>query len=514
MNSKTLSRNWNNLEAGHACTLQAAQFRRFLAHKVLPFSKHYRRVFADAGLTPSHFKSLDDLRRIPFTSKDDLLPDEENPQKIRDFVLVPEPAQLARRPENIARALLRGKKYVTSVLNEEFRPVLMTSTTGRSTSPVPFVYTKHDLNILETTGARLMEIGETEPDFRHFNLFPFAPHLAFWQAHYAGLGATVFNLSTGGGKALGTDATLGLLDRVQPNALIGMPTFIYHLLQEATENNLSLTGLRKLVLGGEKVPQGARRKLRALAAELGAGNVDVMATYGFTEARMAWPECPSSSHEPTGYHLFPDLGIVEIIDPESGEPLPHGSPGEIVYTPIDGRGTVVLRYRTGDFIDGGLVHTPCPACGRNLPRLIGNISRVSDYRQVHSDKIKGTLVNFNELEHILDDLEHVGAWQIELRKVDDNPLERDELLVHVHKTGRISDRDLARNIENRFLKATEVRPNDITFHSPAEMRRLHGLGKELKEKRFVDNRPGDSPAPQTKPKPKTPISTLTPTISQ
>ncbi|MEM8954248.1 MAG: AMP-binding protein [Verrucomicrobiota bacterium] len=510
MKSQTLSRNWNNLEAGHTSTLQAAQFRRFLAHKVLPFSKHYRRVFAEAGLSPKHFKTLDDLRHIPFSSKADLLPDKDHPQKIRDFVLAPEPAQLARRPENIARALLQGKKRVAAQLNDEFRPVLMTSTTGRSTSPVPFVYTKHDLNILETTGARLMEIGETEPDFRHFNLFPFAPHLAFWQAHYAGLGATVFNLSTGGGKALGTDATLNLLDRVQPHALIGMPTFIYHVLHEATEKNLSLTRLRKLVLGGEKVPQGARRKLRALAAELGAGHVDVMATYGFTEARMAWPECPSTSREPSGYHLFPDLGIVEIIDPETGSPLPHGSPGEIAYTPIDGRGTVVLRYRTGDFIDGGLTHSQCPSCGRTLPRLIGNISRVSDYRHIHSDKIKGTLVNFNELEHILDDLDHVGAWQIELRKVDDDPLERDELLVHVHKTGRMSERELIERIERRFLKATEIRPNEVTFHSPTEMRRLHGLGKELKEKRFVDNRPDASST--AKPIPKSPITTLTPTI--
>src|SRR5207302_5822236 len=106
---------------------------------------------------------------------------------------------------------------------------------------------------------------------------------------------------------------------------------------------------------------------------------DVLATYGFTEAKMAFAECPFPENEkPSGYHTFPDLGIVEIIDPKTGEPVANGEPGEIVFTPLAARGSVVLRYRTGDCIDGGIVFEKCPHCGRRWPRLVGRITRRSD----------------------------------------------------------------------------------------------------------------------------------------
>ena len=150
---------------------------------------------------------------------------------------------------------------------------------------------------------------------------------------------------------------------------------------------------------------------------------------------MAWTECPCPRGEQTGYHLYPDLGIVEVVDPKTGVAMPPGEAGEIVFTPLDSRGSVVLRYRTGDLIDGGLVHEPCPHCHRNVPRLVGNISRASEIKTMRFDKIKGTLVDFNVLEHVLDDSQHLASWQLELRKHNDDPLELDELIFHVQKSG-------------------------------------------------------------------------------
>src|SRR5207302_5618883 len=107
-----------------------------------------------------------------------------------------------------------------------------------------------------------------------------------------------------------------------------------------------------------------------------ATNLDVVGTYGFTEAKLAWPECPFPHDQPSsGYHLYPDLAIIEVIDPQTGETQPTGKPGEVVFTPLDARGSVALRYRTSDYTDGGLTYEPCPYCGRSLPRLLGNISR-------------------------------------------------------------------------------------------------------------------------------------------
>jgi phenylacetate-coenzyme A ligase PaaK-like adenylate-forming protein len=232
-----------------------------------------------------------------------------------------------------------------------------------------------------------------------------------------------------------------------------------------------------------------RRKLACLARDLGAENTDIIATYGFTEAKMAWGECPCALEEaPSGYHLYPDLGIVEVIDPKTGEILPSGSPGELVFTPLDARGTVVLRYRTGDFIDSGQTYEPCPHCGRTAPRLIGNISRSSEVKEMRLDKIKGTLVDFNQLEHVLDDAEHVGAWQLELRKRNDDPLEVDELILHVNKTDDVREDKLIRDLNNRFVAKTEIHPNRVVFHDAEEMRELQGVGVQIKEQKFVDNR--------------------------
>src|SRR5208282_860598 len=270
---------------------------------------------------------------------------------------------------------------------------------------------------------------------------------------------------------------------------IGIPTFIYHVLNQAVAEGLRWGNLRCLVLGGEKVSDGLRQKLRDLASDLGAPKVDVLAIYGFTEGKMAWGECLFSPGQPSaGYHLFPDLGIVEIINPKTGEVVPNGQPGEIVFTPLAARGTVVLRYRTGDFIDGGLVYEPCPYCHRSVPRLVGRISRSSEIKEMNLDKIKGTLVDFNELEHVLDDAPHIGAWQVELRKVHDDPLELDEIILHVQKTNGADETQLRRELSERCHQHTDIHPNRILFHDTEEMQRLQGVGVLLKEQRLVDHR--------------------------
>jgi phenylacetate-coenzyme A ligase PaaK-like adenylate-forming protein len=468
---------------------QAAQLRRFLRDVVLPFSPYYARLFREHGLRADDIRSLDDLRRIPFTTKRDLLNTPEHPERAKEFIITPDPRALARRPSTLLRALVRGRSRVQRELESEFRPTFLTLTTGRSADPVPFLFTRHDLDQLADAGRRLFSVCGAARDMRLLNMFPFAPHLAFWLAHFGAQEFGVFTASTGGGKVAGTEGQLRFMRRLKPDVLIGMPTFVYHVLQQAVEESLRCENLRRIVLGGEKVPAGLRRKLVELAAGLGA-DIDVVATYGFTEARTAWAECPHPNDEPaTGYHLYPDLGIFEVIDPDTGEPLPPGTPGELVFTPLDGRGTVVLRYRTGDVIDGGLSHQRCPRCGRTVPRLVGQISRRTEVREMRLDKIKGTLVDFNELEHLLDDDPRVGAWQIELRKRHDDPLDVDELILHVNQRDGGNAQTLARELGNRVLDRTEIHPNQVLFHDAAEMRALQGVGSVLKEARLVDHRP-------------------------
>ena len=132
-----------------------------------------------------------------------------------------------------------------------------------------------------------------------------------------------------------------------------------------------------------------------------------------------------------------------------------------------------------------------------MPRLVGEISRVTDMKRLRLGKVKGTLVNFNELENLLDNLERVGSWQIELRKRNDDPLEVDEIVVHVAPRGRVSRPSLALEIEDRFRDVTELTPNRIEFHNAETLRRLHGVGRALKEEKLVDRR--DQASTGTKP---------------
>lgn len=493
MQPHRITRPWPSPPLSGLREWQVARLRSYLERTVLPFSSHYRSLFEREKLSAGDLRTFADLSKIPFTSKRDFKATAANNDPVRDFVLIPDRAVLSRRPGTILRAITRGRAAVAEAFEREFRPLLLTSTTGRSAEPVPFLYTQHDIENLKLGGKRVMEVCGSQREMRMLNMFPFAPHLAFWITHYAGEEFGVFVLSTGGGKAMGTDGNLRLLKKIKPEVIIGMPTFIYHVLNEAVREGVELPGLKKIVLGGEKAPLGMRRKLRALAAQLGAGPVDVLRTYGFTEAKMAWAECPFSEEAGSaGYHVHPDLALIEIVDPKTGEQRGEGEPGEIVFTPLDARGSVVLRYLTGDCIDGGLVYGPCPCCGEVVPRLVGEISRNSEMRELHIEKLKGTLVDFNRLEHVLDEAAHVGTWQVELRKRNDDPLDVDELVVHVEKVDDESEEALVSMLQERFFAELELRPNRVEFHTIDEMRKRQGVGLQLKEQRVVDHRPTNS----------------------
>jgi phenylacetate-CoA ligase len=484
-------KHWDQLTRRDLREMQNHKLRNFLQHQVQPFSPHYGKILQDAG----PIRTVEDLQKLPFTSKVDLLPTLESPKRPRDFLLQPDPDQLRRLPSTIFQALILGREKVQTKLKSEYQPLLLTSTTGRSADPIPFLHTAHDIRNLRYAGGRIIELGNVQSGDRVANLFPYAPHLAYWLAHYAAQEKLLFSIGTGGGKLLGTTGNLDLLEKIDPAILVGMPTFLYHLLRQGVEEGRQLPSLKCIAFGGEKVAEGTRRKLAKLAKELGATDISTLATYGFTEAKMAFPECATPVGEvPTGYHLYPDLGIVEIIDPETGEVLPEGEPGEIVFTPLDSRGTVVLRYRTGDLIEGGLVHERCPRCGRQVPRLVGRVSRVSGIHSMRLHKVKGTLVDFNEIEHVLDDLHEIGTWQVELRKLNDDPLELDTVILRATLMDGADPVKMEKLLETRLMQSAELRPNRIEFCTESEMRELQGLGKALKEERIVDRRSITQPA--------------------
>lgn len=480
---------WKELSRMPAAELQNLQDRllvRFLREDILPFHSYYGRIYREHGVDINGIRGAADLHKLPFTTKPDVIAATDKDPTA--FVLKPTPEKirahwpLTRTGPLLAKKLLAGEKGARKAVEAEYLPIFMTATTGRTSRPVPFLYTKRDLRRLAESGKRLADLMGCSSEDRLLNMFPYAPHLAFWQVAFAGFEAGIFILSTGGGKTIGTVGNIRAIERIKPSGVLGVPSYLYHVLRTAAEEKVSLASIKLIVLGAEKVADGLRVKLVELAERCGAKNPVVMGTYGFTEAKMAWMECPGGS----GYHLFPDLGVIEIVDPETGELKRDGETGEIVYTSIGGRGTVMVRYRTGDTAEGGITRDPCPNCGRTLPRLSSRITRISNRTDVRLTKVKGALIDLNHVASILSNTREVEEWQVVMKKRNDDPHDIDELMLYLAPASGAAIP--VEEISKKIFDSTEVKPNAILIESLDQLIKRIGLETELKEKRFLDLR--------------------------
>lgn len=475
--------------------LQNRKLRYFISRQLYPFSSYYQKLFLRHKINPRSVRTVEDLKVIPFTKKEDLFPTQDNPQAFLDFILKPDEAIIRKywpKGKLLYLALMKafkGKEHIRRQLEKEYRPIFLTATTGTTSQPVSFLYTSYDIENLRISGYRLLEVFGARPDDRAINIFPYAPHLAFWQTVFAGLAHNHFLLSTGGGKVMGTQGNIDAICKVRPDMLIGVPSYIYHIVRSAAELGKDFSCIRKIILGASAVPFGFKEKLSGLLKGMGARDVHVMGTYGFTEAKCAWGECPAEIGISSGYHTYPDREIFEVIDPETGEVKKEGQDGELVYTSIDARGSCVLRYRTGDLARGGITYEKCPHCKRTVPRISAEISRASNIKDLALSKVKGTLVNLNTFGEILEAEKGVEEWQVELKKKDNDPYEVDELYVYLSVRNDSQPQALREALKHKIHSATEVSPNDIIILSHKEMLERVEMEVSSKVKRFVDRRP-------------------------
>ena len=471
--------------------IQDRTLTSFINRKLYPFSPHYRALFDQHRIDPRKIRRAEDLQNIPFTSKEDLINALANDPL--DFVLQPNETSI-RKFASVAelvgwawKKMVYGPECVQGALEEEYKPIFLTATTGTTKTPVSFFYTAHDLERLKLYGKRMAVILDLKD--HALNLFPYAPHLAFWQTVFTGFASGTFIFSTGGGKVFGTDLTLQTLMKIKPRFIIGATDFVYHILKAAKEKGCDLNFVKSIALGASRVPPGFKVKVRELMSSMNSPDAGVFGTYGFTEARGAWIECPVRNGLSSGYHIYPDQEVFEIIDPVSGRVLGEGEDGEIVYTSISGRGSCVLRYRTGDLVKGGITYAPCPHCRRSLPRLSSDISRASNVKNLQLSKIKGTLVNLNHLEYLLDDEKIIDQWQIEISKKENDPYEVDELNVFLSAHGSVDEARFGKLLNDKVSTSCEMTFNSIVFVTAGEMKNRLGLESAVKAKKIVDRRP-------------------------
>ncbi len=479
---------WNttsHLSSDEFRRLQETRLHEFFSHE-LPYSPFFREEFAKHNLKFSDVRTVDDLQKLPFTSKADIAPTPNNPGKSRALILQPNEKllkQFASKAKllNIFARKLFGQD-VQKKLEWEYKPVHLHFTTGRTALPTAVGYSTKDLDTLRETARRLFETMGIPDDAVVVNAFPYAPHLAFWLTFYATSSLQLTTLQTGGGKIMGTQKIIDAVEALKANVVTAIPGYFYHCLREAVAQKKDWSHLKFVVFGGERVGDGLRAKVKDLLKEVGAKDVQVLACYALTEGKTAWVQC----NEQSGYHTYPDMEVFEVVD-EQGKRVPAGQPGELVYTSLNWRGTVMVRYRTGDMVTG--VRTDrCPHCGRTVPRIDRDIRRKSDIKEFNLTKVKGELVDLNAFYPLLSGTTEVEEWQLQIAKVNNDPYEVDELVLYVAPKAGITFMQVEHALNRKIMAETGITAR-IVEKPLQEILKMIGMESELKEKRVVDVRP-------------------------
>ena len=425
---------WDPVEAGPREALSELQLSRLRASvdRVLAAGTPAAERLAAAGVSSgAEIESLDDLARIPFSEKADLR-------------------------EHYPFGLL-------AVPREEL--VRVHASSGTHGKPTVVGYTRSDLEVWTEVMARCLTAagvrrGMVVHNANGYGLF--TGGLGFHQGAEL-IGATVVPAS--GGR---TARQALLIADLGAEALAATPSYalvIAGALREAGLDPAELD-LEIGLFGGEPWSEAMREQLDR---ELG---IDSVSFYGLSE--MCGPGVAAECRERRdGLHVHEDHFLIEIVDPESGEPLPDGEEGEIVLSTLTKEALPMLRYRTADL--GSLTTEPCD-CGRTMARLRGLRGRRDDMLI-----IRGVNLFPSQVEHLLLGVEEASPhYQL----VVERPAEMDELTLRCEPAEDGIDRDgLAARIEAMLKEETGIRIA-VELAEPGEIPRSEG-----KAVRVVDRRP-------------------------
>ncbi len=404
-------------------------------------SQFHRRKYEGAGFHPDHLRSLDDLRRVPVTTKDEWLDNQRQNPLYGDNLAAP--TSLAMR------------SHQTS------------GTSGRT--PLRVLDGIKDWNwVAEMWAYGFYAAGVRRDDIVYF-CFGYGTFIGFWGAHYCSekLGATV--IASGGQTSEGRIKQI--LD-LGATTVCATPTYALRLAEVARTMNVDLAAsqVNKVILSGE--PGGSLPATRRIIEE--AWGAEVMDTAGMSEIGTIMVfEC---DHHPGGMHIIEDNFIEEVMDPKSGERLGYGEEGERIVTSF-GRGFMpLIRYKTGDLVRK-VPHTEC-RCGRSFDVYQGGIlGRVDDMKL-----IRGINVYPSSVEAIVREFPEVDEFQIVItreRGVYDEIAVRCEL--------RAGLEDVWPQLQPRLDDALAEGHGGLRFNvvqaQPGELPRF-----ELKARRLVDKR--------------------------
>jgi len=381
-------------------------------------SNYYKRVFEKNDIDIKTINVLEDLIKIPITTKDQLQ------QFNDDFLCVPKHKII---------------DYVT--------------TSGTLGDPVTFALTDNDLERLAYNEAISFACAGVQHNDVLQLMTTMDRRFMAGLAYFLGvrkLGAGIIRVGAGIPE-LQWDSIL----KFKPTYLIAVPSFLLKLIEYAQQHDIDVnaSGVKGVICIGEPLRE-QDFSLNTLSKKIKAyWNIELFSTYASTEMNTAFTECEKLQ----GGHHHPELIIVEILD-DNNNPVAKNEVGELTITTLGVEAMPLLRFKTGDMVKA---HTHACECGRNTLRLGPVVGR-----KKQMIKYKGTTLYPPAMHNILNDFNDVENYIIE---ISHNSIGTDEILIKI--ATQTPTQVLLQNIKDHFRAKLRVSPK-IEFHDKKDLQKL------------------------------------------
>jgi phenylacetate-CoA ligase len=400
------------------------------AYNKVPF---YKRKLDEAGVSPKDIHSIDDVSKLPFTVKDDLR--DNYPYGL--FAV--EPSELVRIHAS-------------------------SGTTGKQTV---VGYTANDIDIWSQCAARAISAaGGTKDDFIHVS-YGYGLFTGGLGLHYGAekLGATAIPVSSGN-----TKRQVQILQDFGSDFLCCTPSYAMFIGETVRDMGIDPKSLklRGGIFGAEPWTDNMRKEIEKLL------DIKAYDIYGLSE--ITGPGVSYDCEYQNGLHICEDYFYPEVVDPDTGEPMPDGEYGELVFTCIGKEALPLIRYRTRDIC--ALNREPC-RCGRTFIRMTKPRGRSDDMLI-----IRGVNVFPSQVEHVLLELHMDPNYLIIVDRVNN----LDSMEVQVEMNQNLFS-DTVRDIENTEKRIESALQSTLNVHARVRLVEPGTLPRsEGKAKRVIDNR--------------------------
>jgi len=421
--------------------LEALQLKRLkqVVQRVYHTVGFYKKAFDEAGVKPEDLKTLDDLKRFPFTTKQDL----------RDNY----PFGMFAVP-------------MSSVV----RLHASSGTTGRSTV---VGYTKRDIDTWSELMARcFVAAGLTKNDIIH-NAYGYGLFTGGLGAHYGAerIGASVIPMSGGN-----TKRQIMILQDFGPTAICCTPSYALNLAEQGRAMGVDMASLKLRVgiFGAEPWSDQMRQEIENVL------DITAMNIYGLSEI-MGPGVAMECTEGREGMHIFEDHFLVETINPETGQILPPGEKGELVFTTLTKEAFPLVRYRTRDI--SHIYPAPC-RCGRTHHRMDRVMGRSDDMLiirgvNVFPSQIEAVLVGIDGLEPhyqlIVDRVGTLDTLEVQVEVTESRFANADEV-----KVLQTLERRIAKDLKD-YLGITAK----VKLVGPQSLQRFEGKASRIVDKRNI-----------------------------